>query len=1310
MTVLTACGGANAKLPVPETYAERLRNLGAELADFRKTLRSLTLSTADPQSLSKLETETRTKFRGLVARLPGMAELAPELRDAVRNLPVEAHYAIWSELIEAGWNDGTGAIARGLLLDLWDIWLAGVGSNGELTDTALAQGPGVRPAVVRDLLATGDGVFAQLLPADKAGFATSIRTAGLDVAQRISAKGQTAPLSLRSTLYALLRLDRLTQAADEGRDTILAEAATLRAYKESRGAAKAPMDYSAALVDGKDRKAIGRDHAYSVLLYFSGVATDSPFGEYGTSSVEKLISHLSGASESAEDIDDLLNFWAASHPIFGHALADMFDHRFWSPEVNAGPPDGFAAPHLGDLWVAVVGPKRVGKTHFIFATKKALNNGSRSILRTEVEPFPYPESDRKTAKAKIEEIRTRWEAGTADDINTVLGGSRVLARIDTPYYASFRFFDVAGEQLWSAATQAPSVVLADNLRGLNHRALIFFDAAGELHDGRNYPVIFQNLLGDGLKDIPVYIVINKSDQIVDRYAGPVQDAVRQTLSGRAEDLQTYKDARGREQQLPFFSLRSVDVQRLKGGTADVVGTLRRHQGIAKRPLLHAQLAADMARLRPVIDALLAPPCNRDISIVYTTCLAAGAPDHLLPLNQLWEDLTQRLLMATASQREAGFKELLKGRIDAERTAAASHLEAVEATVSQSAALAFAANSAPSPSRPPKVTVAEGDWEKCISHIAKVDPDHPLIVAGKGVLAAAAQARVVRDNVLPEAIMGLLREAGIDLNGDVGGIVARTQRPTTDVELEAGILEQVKEALAAVNWDANGKVSSFSDYQRGELAKLIGRALPSALQATEARPMVAPPGNLAGPELNAAYDALEGVQSGSESRIWERQVSPEVAHRILGAGRITTIGELFAMSKHDWQMADQIALVDALYAVSEGNSDYRAQWLRLGSKDLHQFAVLTARLAVDKRAFRIDLLECLQVLYSTLDDLRALDLARFVDYTMAFRVLQHLARLNVAGLPTGDDQLHVLIHSMALPPVSIGSASAPATSARSPAVGAEPAAATDPAPPAPPQGAFPAIAATLRSMEGMFSDFRRQHHSVLDKTSRISAGDAGILDAILPWGRRARTVSALRAFEEILTKCTQVADVVESARTPDVFPVSDRRIAAVDKARRVTSEVLTSHALVEACLAATRRLGVNDTEKRQDVERSLQLFVKRYHSMLAGELRREEFRNKVRQLFEKRRLLNVASAFFYLEHGDWIKRSRTVRQSLSDDLARQSEKTQNLQTAIAGKLLPAQGVRRAGPVDRDFAVAIGALEAELAELSDLITAANNLAPP
>ncbi|WP_213286742.1 hypothetical protein [Bradyrhizobium sp. sGM-13] len=1288
-------------------YPDRLRNLGEELADFRTTLKALTRSTADPESLSQLETEIRAKFRGLAARLPAMAELAPELGDDVRDLPVEAHYAIWSELIEAGWNEGTGAIARGLLLDLWDIWLAGAGSNGELTDAALAQGPGVRPAVVRDLLATGNGIFAQLLPGERADFATSISTAGLDVARRIAAEGQSAPLSLRSTLYALLRLDRLMQAADAGRDTIVAEAATLRAYKESRGAAKAPTDISAALLvaDGKGRETTGRDEAYSVLLYFSGVATDTPTGEYGTSSVAELLGRFNGAGVSAEDIDDLLNFWAARHPIFGHALADMFDHRFWSPELDAGPSNGFAAPHLGDLWVAVLGAPRVGKTHFIFATEKALNSKAHSGLRTEVEPFPYPESDRKTAAAKIEEIRPRWEAGTAGDMNTVRGGWRVLARVDTAYHASFRFFDVAGEQLWSADTRAPSGVLADNLRGLNQRALIFFDAADETHDGRNYPVIFQNLLGD-LKDIPVYLVINKSDQIVERYAGPVQDAIRQILGGRAEDLQKYKDARGNEQQLPFFSLRSVDVQRLKGGAADVVKTLRSHRGIVKRPLLQAQLAADIARLSPVIDTLLAQG-NRDISIVYATCLAAGVPDHLLPLNQLWEDLTQRLLAATASQRKAGFKELLKGRIDADRTAAASHLEAVEATVAQSAALAFAANGAPSPSRPPEVTVAEGDWENCISQIAKIDPDHPLIATGKGVLAAAAQARVVRDKVLPDAIEALLREAGIDLNGDVVEIVAKTQRPTTDVELEADILEQVKQGLASVQWEANGKVTFFSEYQRDELAKLIGRALPSALEASDARPMVAPPGKLAGPERTAAYDVLEGVQSGTESRIWERQVSPEVAHRILGAGRITTIGELFAMGKQDWQMADQLALTDALYAVSEGNSDYRAQWLRLGNKDLHQFAVLTERLAVDKRAFRINLLECLQVLYSTLDDLRALDLARFVDYTMAFRVLQYLARLNAAGLPTGDEQLHALIRSIALPPPPASSAPAPAAPAKPPAAAANPAA-VGPASAAPPQGALHSVATTLRSLQEMFSAFRRQHHSILDERQQETATETWLLDSI-SWGRRARTASALRAFEAIRAeKGTQLADVVESARSLDVS--LGQQVEAVNKARRVTNEVLTSHALVEACLSATRRLGVKDTEKRHDVERSLQLFVKRYHSMLAGELRREDFRNKVRELFEKRRLLNVTSAFFYLEQGQWIKRSRAVRQSLSDDLARQSEKAQNLQTAIAGKLLPVQGVRRAGPGDRDFVTAIDKLEAELVELGDLITAADNLASP
>ena len=91
---------------------------------------------------------------------------------------------------------------------------------------------------------------------------------------------------------------------------------------------------------------------------------------------------------------------------------------------------------------------------------------------------------------------------------------------------------------------------------------------------------------------------------------------------------------------------------------------------------------------------------------------------------------------------------------------------------------------------------------------------------------------------------------------------------------------------------------------------------------------------------------KGVETGTESLVWEKRLRPSVEVAIGAAEESSTIGEFLGWRSENDDGCRRptvilLDLIDALYGVALGDGlRYAEQWLRLGSKDVYQFKALT----------------------------------------------------------------------------------------------------------------------------------------------------------------------------------------------------------------------------------------------------------------------------------------------------------------------------------------------------------------------------------
>jgi hypothetical protein len=1246
-----------------ESYVARLAKLEREIAPFRELLGSLAQidRQTEHERRSQAETAIKSEFRKLVARLPDLASETQS--EARRDLPIEAHYVLWAELLSRPVQTGLNkALGRGLVLDLWDIWVTG--AVGE--DLAEGGGPDeaaagiIRPSVIRDLLGTVDSIFADLL-GDKKGFPiATVEAAALEMARVISqrhAVDQPAPLELRAVLYALLRLERQCfqpEAQAKGATAILNASASLQTFETSLGENAAPPDYSAAIAGietGEAALALSSE-AYSVLLFLSGRAA-SDKGEYSTSTMAVLVGELVPGKDAGirEGVSNLLAYWAARHPLFGYALTDLFGHRFWTPQQDEGPPASFPSPSVCDLWVTVFGPRQVGKTSFMYATRAALSDSSPETagLAATINPFEFERPAIERLSKTIADNRENWE-NNKGKLDTA-SGNHVVAAIDTPFYCRLQFFDVAGELLWEPKDQAPKPELVEHVKDRQPRAVIFFDANGSDDMGAKYEKIIRAVFvenGDAGPRPPVYIVVNKSDAVVDLYPEGQQDLLYEVFNCDVGDLQYIRRPTGIG-KLPFFSLRSFDFA--SGGpegaiakTADgIVASLHQFRGVAQRPLFRHRLALDLRRLDRVIDAFLITG-HEDISVIYTCSLSASSRhDHLHPIRELWTDLARRLVVGTAASRRSGLEELLEERV---RT----NLQATENASSQLRRLSQDSKALDLDTTTrldgddPDVTTPENEWASVISQVKQVSENHPLITIGDGIGLAVRNARRFRKS-LRTAILELIGEAGIDLSAPMREIVnalpkvGKVEQTTADEHVQ-----EVIEGLRRLAEGGNSKLHADKiPAIEAELKRIMRSVLAKPKGVVAAAPMIE-----RDPQEQPyvrSYTVTKGVEAGTDSLVWEKRLRPSAEAAIGEATESSTIKEFLGWRSDDGAgrespRGNQLDLINALYGVALGaNLRYSEQWLRLGSKDVYQFKVLTDRQQRSARtAYRDRLLGILNEVLETREILSRFDFGRFVDYKMAGAIITYLS--------AGASDLPTLIAAFA----------APAEKDATPRIEQSP---------------FKGIGEKLRNLADEISAFDAVHLQTLHLALGYRSSD-GWFETLLGFGRSgAELVSLLNAFQEILARAPIANEVLTRAREKvSSSPWTKQRVLnekkelpqillAIDDVRK---ETLSSHLLVEAAYKAFERIGQNQIVPLAE---QLTQFQESFSERLGGVVRYQQFATDIDDLRGRRRYLTLAYATQYIVESAWIEGAADARQTGPSRVATPAG---DLQRSISGKIL------------------------------------------
>jgi hypothetical protein len=285
------------------------------------------------------------------------------------------------------------------------------------------------------------------------------------------------------------------------------------------------------------------------------------------------------------------------------------------------------APRGGDFYVAMLGARMVGKSHFIYAAKY-----DKLLELTHVE------------SAGFDAIYQRGEEIPDGEDRATQGFG--LTRGETPVdrAARARVVDVGGELVERQDKDLKNF--------LNHRepsALIFVFDGKTLCDPTliettysGWLNLLKNLGKSRWKAVPVYFVINKRDQIEKEYRD-TPDAFDRDIASFSEMLGAGAliDDRGRT----FFTSRDV---RLKD-FADFRQFLLEQRGPAACPAYQDRLLRDAEYLKECISVVLQRDLG-NISIVYTFSLYSGEPRKTRSVRALWSDLLKIIQDKTLKSR------------------------------------------------------------------------------------------------------------------------------------------------------------------------------------------------------------------------------------------------------------------------------------------------------------------------------------------------------------------------------------------------------------------------------------------------------------------------------------------------------------------------------------------------------------------------------------------------------------------------------------------------------------------------------------
>lgn len=912
---------------------------------------------------------------------------------------------------------------RGMLFDMWDAWWTAVTGLPHWRTTRrisehFAQNSGlarrvVQPELVRDAIAAIDRELTVSL-GGKRGIGGERVLIEQIVWQMLRLHAtQNFDIEDRTVLYELLRMrhlrfsDRkvgfvpksLSVMHDAVDLTLLALAGKAPSMPHASESAFSTTD-NQPLIGGPDDKE--RELAVAAIQFIVSASINKLTLEQAASRAVDAAVTLKMRQERLDSVElrRLVMRLASRSRMVRMALDDLLDERF--PLAVGRPVVPRATATLGDCWISVVGHRTTGKSYFMASLTAALlppeteleggkTGGAKFWRQGRVRLLESSAFENSPGRTGVEEkafegqvvtkLLSKWAA--QEPIERTADSFSQIAEVDAPYMARFCFFDFAGEHIIDAARGELDVEIAPVLQQLDPAASVIMDCdeddTNERHRTSNYKGYASLIAG---KDAPIYIVINKFDEILKH--GNYSPEAREELLRSVDFSDTPKmfDADFDGGWLPFFSLRDMAIGDIQPSFDDLLEHIDAAPSLARRPYFQHRLRHDLQRLRLLIEALLETG-RRDISVLYLVAArdGRGTSKDLKGIRVLWADLENRVLAATADARWSAVRRLLVDeptRYETAATAAYGRLDPMFRCLVPRLK-DVASPTVPAKGEPVDLPDASlKDWSTFYGDVAT----YREVTGLQSAWTTASRAIDARRNLadgLSDAILTLLPEVGIDPQAPFAsrdfdalrtpiGAVAKALNLDKVVESVATALAKdglyqdwLKERLKDVIRDvaSNGRIEN--GVTPAEFKSAPGEHEPGVETTFNLREGAKPPLGPAGAPASEARltfaerDALLGVKGLFGERILDRGRSPEQA----------------------------VFLARALRNLSP-DARYSHLVLKVGERDFNRVRVLTEKgeLRDDLDDFLISAFDLLRDLQEVRWSLDQIDDAILADWIMA----------------------------------------------------------------------------------------------------------------------------------------------------------------------------------------------------------------------------------------------------------------------------------------------------------------------------------------
>jgi hypothetical protein len=577
-------------------------------------------------------------------------------------------YDAWTTLANNSSNPGPG---RGFYLDLWDLW-----------DTPAAQQrfpvkePGA--SLLKSFICLRFEDFASIFKHSTPPESAWIDAVSLHLNSIATAVGNTGETKRR--VYSLLYqyqacfADLCRSEGIEILDSQLAALERVRLCQES-ALFRIPVLYS------NPQSQEAHDWVRLLALFYQRLDhfDQTPFDSLVqtlTSEVELKKGPRKCQKLTSSLVYDLLMHYAAiddlvSFPLFAEK-SDLAFTTFADKPVCRLLPES----HGCDAYVAVLGPRGVGKTTFMLASNYALTaNMGVDTPRLDIHHVNESTEGEKSKKY-IDQLKQMWTLSveTIDqnqqNLYKTTGDPQLYAETDAVGLCKFRFFDIPGDYLGADLDPEIANWLKNHLQRIDPSALVLvIDIDHPQVDpylrvlkhlltpshARSLPGPAEPRQAPPLSNIPVYFLFNKVDRLINSLAVSADPLELKRLR---KHLNCEQEIFTRPVPRAFLSLRDLASPLKKA--QDAVSFVERLHSLCREQALLSTFRSALERVSDLLDMCLKAGLS-DCSFFFANCLWQPAPDGESPhsyhsLETLWRDIRRRVTEGSADARGDFLKE------------------------------------------------------------------------------------------------------------------------------------------------------------------------------------------------------------------------------------------------------------------------------------------------------------------------------------------------------------------------------------------------------------------------------------------------------------------------------------------------------------------------------------------------------------------------------------------------------------------------------------------------------------------------------